>query len=54
MHIGEAGAGQVDRLETEIGDDAGGERIGRARQQHAALAGDERAQAGDVILTHDR
>ena len=38
VHVGQAGASQVGRLEPEIGDDAGGESVWCARQRYRALA----------------
>jgi hypothetical protein len=35
-HVGDAGAGDVDRLEAEVFDDAGRQRVERARHHHAA------------------
>ena len=42
--VREAGACQVDSLETKVLDDPGGERVGRPRQQHTLLVAQQCAQ----------
>ena len=52
--IGDAGAGDVDRLEAEVLDDARGERIGGARQQHGFALAQQIAQASVARIFHRR
>ena len=43
-HVGDAGAGDVDRLEAEVLDHAGKQGIGRARQDRRILAREQRLE----------
>src|SRR5262249_6411725 len=51
MRIGDPRAGQIDRLESEISDDARSEGVCRARDNHASLAAQYVPQALYVV-TH--
>jgi hypothetical protein len=48
VHVGEPRAGQIDRLEAEIGDDPGSQSVRRAGDKHAFFPFEQRTKRPNV------
>jgi hypothetical protein len=52
MHVRQAGAGEIDRSEPEIRNDAGGQGVRRAWQEDSSLGPQYLAKRSDVVGNH--